>query len=204
MQSEKQSVKEDTLLLNEWSTIKYVDPSPASESYVRTDPVQLYMEEGSEDLVPTQAHDDDAGYDLKANHDITLPAGEVTLVHTGVHVCMHHRETYFSETGAMLTGPIVTHHMMADVRSRSGLALKHGVFVLNSPGTIDQSYKGEICAIMFNAGKQDYEVKRGDRIAQLVFLLKPIVRLHSVTKEEFERTATDTDRNAGAFGSTGR
>lgn len=200
MQPENQPVSDHDFdvkkTLNEWSTIEYVDP--ASESYVRTDSVQLYMEEGSEDLIPTQAHDDDAGYDLKANHDITLPAGEVTLVHTGVHVCMHHRKVYYS------TGPIVTHHMMADVRSRSGLALKHGVFVLNSPGTIDQSYKGEICAIMFNAGKQDYEVKRGDRIAQLVFLLKPIVMLHPVTKEEFERTATDTDRNAGAFGSTGR
>ena len=71
MQSEKQSVK----------------VNPASGSYVSTDPVQIYMEEGSEDLIPTQAHDDDAGYDLKANHDITLPAGEVTLVHTGAHVC---------------------------------------------------------------------------------------------------------------------
>lgn len=199
MQLGKQSVKEDTSFLNERSTVEYVDP--ASESYVRrTDSVQLYMEEGSEDLIPTQAHDDDAGYDLKANHDITLPAGEVTLVHTGVHICMHPRIKIDHYIGQV----VVEYHMLADVRSRSGLALKQGLFVLNSPGTIDQSYKGEICVIMFNTKQEPYQVKRGDRIAQLVFLLKPIVRLHPVTKEEFERTATDTDRNAGAFGSTGR
>jgi dUTP pyrophosphatase len=199
MQLGKQSVKEDTSFLNEGSTIEYV--VPASESYVkRMDSVQLYMEEGSEDLIPTQAHDDDAGYDLKANHDITLPAGEVTLVHTGVHICMRPRIKIDHYIGQV----VVEYHMLADVRSRSGLALKQGLFVLNSPGTIDQSYKGEICVIMFNTKQEPYQVKRGDRIAQLVFLLKPIVRLHPVTKEEFERTATDTDRNAGAFGSTGR
>ncbi len=199
MQLGKQSVKEDTSFLNERSTVEYVDP--ASEIYVRrTDSVQLYMEEGSEDLIPTQAHDDDAGYDLKANHDITLPAGEVTLVHTGVHICMRPRIKIDHYIGQV----VVEYHMLADVRSRSGLALKQGLFVLNSPGTIDQSYKGEICVIMFNTKQEPYQVKRGDRIAQLVFLLKPIVRLHPVTKEEFERTATDTDRNAGAFGSTGR
>ena len=203
MQPEKQPVPDpdfkDMVFVTDWPPVV-----ESSMSFHEVESVQLYMEEGSEDLIPTQAHDDDAGYDLKANHDITLPAGEVTLVHTGVHVCMHHKETYYSESGDRMSSPIITHHMLADVRSRSGLALKHGVFVLNSPGTIDQSYRGEICAIMFNASKQDYEVKRGDRIAQLVFLFKPLVMLQQVTKEEFDQIKTDTDRAAGAFGSTGK
>ena len=162
--------------------------------------VELYMEEGCEDLIPSQAHDDDAGYDLKSNQDIVLQAGTVTLVHTGVHICMHPKYANIQ----MCTESVMEYHMLADVRSRSGLALKHGVFVLNSPGTIDQSYRGEICAIMFNAGKEPFSIKRGDRIAQLVFLYKPIVQLNVVDKEKFESLKSETDRGDGAFGSTGR
>ena len=167
-------------------------------SYRYSQNVHILMDEGCEDLIPSKAHDDDAGYDLRSNEDITLSPMSVTLVHTGVHICMH------PKIERSMGLDIVQYHMLADVRSRSGLALKQGLFVLNSPGTIDQSYKGEICVIMFNTKQEPYQIKRGDRIAQLVFLYQPITNLISVTKEEFESLDTDSDRGSGGFGSTGR
>jgi dUTP pyrophosphatase len=167
-------------------------------SYHISQNVHLLMDEGCEDLIPSKAHDDDAGYDLRSKEDITLAPMSVTLVHTGVHICMH------PKVDRSMGLDIVQYHMLADVRSRSGLALKQGLFVLNSPGTIDQSYKGEICVIMFNTKQEPYQIKRGDRIAQLVFLYQPITHLISVDKEEFESLDTDSDRGSGGFGSTGR
>ena len=167
-------------------------------SYRYSQNVHILMDEGCEDLIPSKAHDDDAGYDLRSKEDITLTPMSVTLVHTGVHICMH------PKIDRSMGLDIVQYHMLADVRSRSGLALKQGLFVLNSPGTIDQSYKGEICVIMFNTKQEPYQIKRGDRIAQLVFLYQPITHLISVDKEEFESLDTDSDRGSGGFGSTGR
>lgn len=167
-------------------------------SYRYSQNVHILMDEGCEDLIPSKAHDDDAGYDLRSKEDITLAPMSVTLVHTGVHICMH------PKIDRSMGLDIVQYHMLADVRSRSGLALKQGLFVLNSPGTIDQSYKGEICVIMFNTKQEPYQIKRGDRIAQLVFLYQPITHLISVDKEKFESLDTDSDRGSGGFGSTGR
>lgn len=167
-------------------------------SYHYSQNVHILMDEGCEDLIPSKAHDDDAGYDLRSKEDITLAPMSVTLVHTGVHICMH------PKIDRSMGLDIVQYHMLADVRSRSGLALKQGLFVLNSPGTIDQSYKGEICVIMFNTKQEPYQIKRGDRIAQLVFLYQPITHLISVDKEKFESLDTDSDRGSGGFGSTGR
>ena len=169
-------------------------------SYQYSQNVHILMDEGCEDLIPSKAHDDDAGYDLRSKEDITLAPMSVTLVHTGVHICMHPKYANIP----MCTESVMEYHMLADVRSRSGLALKQGLFVLNSPGTIDQSYKGEICVIMFNTKQEPYQIKRGDRIAQLVFLYQPITYLISVDKEEFELLDTDSDRGSGGFGSTGR
>lgn len=84
------------------------------------------------------------------------------------------------------------------VRSRSGLAAKHGVFVLNAPGTIDADYRGEIKAILFNSGEEPFEVRRGDRIAQAV--VAPVVQGRWVEVE----TLSPTVRGAGGFGSTGQ
>lgn len=168
------------------------------ESYQFVQDVHISMDEGCEDLIPSKAHNDDAGYDLRSKEDITLAPMSVTLVHTGVHICMH------PKIDRSMGLDVIQYHMLADVRSRSGLALKQGLFVLNSPGTIDQSYKGEICAIMFNTKQEPYQVKRGDRIAQLVFLYQPITHLISVTKDEFESLDTDSNRGSGGFGSTGR
>jgi dUTP pyrophosphatase len=86
----------------------------------------------------------------------------------------------------------------AQVRPRSGLALKHALTVPNSPGTIDAGYRGEVCVIMLNAGKEPYEIKRGDRIAQMVISKLPEVELVQV--EELSESL----RGAGGFGSTGK
>lgn len=86
----------------------------------------------------------------------------------------------------------------AQVRPRSGLALKHGVTVLNSPGTIDADYRGEVGVILVNLGREDFVVTRGLRVAQLV--------VAAVTRIAWQETAAlpETERGAGGFGSTGR
>lgn len=86
----------------------------------------------------------------------------------------------------------------AQVRPRSGLALKHGVTVLNSPGTIDSDYRGEVKVILINHGKEDFKIEPGDRIAQVVF-----AHVTQAELEEAEELA-DTERSSGGFGSTGR
>ena len=86
----------------------------------------------------------------------------------------------------------------AQVRPRSGLALRHGILIPNAPGTIDADYRGEIQVILMNAGQADFEVSRGDRIAQLV--VSPIVRPRWVEVEALD----DTERGEGGFGHTGR
>jgi dUTP pyrophosphatase len=85
----------------------------------------------------------------------------------------------------------------AQVRPRSGLALKHGVTVLNAPGTIDADYRGEIKVLLVNHGAEEWRVERGARIAQLV--IAPVVQ----AKLALVETLSDTDRGAGGFGSTG-
>ncbi len=86
----------------------------------------------------------------------------------------------------------------AQVRPRSGLAAKHGIGVLNSPGTIDSDYRGEIRVILFNTSDRDHKIQRGDRIAQLVFCVLTDVELVEAD------SLSETDRGPGGFGHTGR
>jgi dUTP pyrophosphatase len=83
------------------------------------------------------------------------------------------------------------------VRARSGLAVKKGIAVVNGPGTIDADYRGEVCVILINLGKEDFVISRGDRIAQLVIV--PVVQPHIVEVDAL----SDTHRGEGGFGSTG-
>lgn len=140
--------------------------------------VKFTMEEGCADLCPAKAHEDDAAYDLRSRVDITVPPGKVTLVPTGLHM----------ELPAGYE---------AQVRPRSGLALKHSIGVLNSPGTIDAGYRGEVCSILFNFGEIPFAIHRGDRISQMVIAALPDVQMVNV------ETLSDTERGAGGFGSTG-
>ena len=131
------------------------------------------------DLAPRKAHDDDAAWDLRSRGDLELPPGTSTLVPTGL----------------FLELPV---GYEAQVRPRSGLALKHDIMLTNSPGTIDAGYRGEVGVIVFNAGRTPFPVKRGDRIAQMV-----IAKLPEVELEEAD-ALNETDRGSGGFGSTGR
>jgi dUTP pyrophosphatase len=129
--------------------------------------------------LPSCAHEGDAGMDLTSCEDITLPAGGSALVPTGLAIQL----------------PPGTE---AQVRPRSGLALRHQVTVLNSPGTIDEGYRGEVAVILINHGAQAFTVERGMRIAQLV--IKPVL---NVTVEEVH-ALDESSRGTGDFGSTGR
>ena len=129
-------------------------------------------------VMPAYAHASDAGMDVRSVRELVIPPGGRALVPTGLVVNL--------PAG-----------YEAQVRPRSGLALKAGVTVLNSPGTIDAGYRGEFGVILANFGQDDFKVNVGDRIAQLVIapVLQPVV---------VEATEVDsTDRGAGGFGSTG-
>ena len=140
--------------------------------------IKIHMDNGCEDLFPRKAHDDDAAFDLRSRVDVVIPSGKITLVPTGV----------FMEL------PV---GYEAQVRPRSGLALKHGITVLNTPGTIAAGYRGEVGVILINAGENDFTIGRGDRIAQMVIQQLSDVQL--VAAEQL----SDTSRGAGGFGSTG-
>ena len=124
-----------------------------------------------------------AGLDLVA----ALPAERPVTVAPGGRVLI--------PTGLRLALPI-GHE--AQVRPRSGLALKHGVTVLNSPGTIDADYRGEVQVILVNHGQEPFEIRRGERIAQMVVL--PVTQARLVRRVALDETA----RGSGGFGSTGR
>lgn len=130
------------------------------------------------DTAPKYATHGDAGADLVSSEDVRIAAHQRVLVKTGIKIAIP--EGY-----------------VGLVHPRSGLALKHGITVLNAPGTIDAGYRGEVGVILFNTGSLDFEVKAGDRIAQLV--------IQKVEYAEFEivDALTDTDRGDGGFGSTG-
>ena len=129
--------------------------------------------------LPAYATGGAAGLDVVAAEDLTLAAGQRHAVATGFAIAIP--EGY-----------------EVQVRPRSGLALKHGVTCLNTPGTIDSDYRGEVKIILANLGTEPFEIRRGERIAQLV----PA----PVLKAKFREVASldATDRGAGGFGSTGR
>lgn len=129
-------------------------------------------------VLPAYAHPSDAGMDLRSVADLEIPRGGRALVPTGL---------------VALLPP----GYEAQVRPRSGLALKHGVTVLNTPGTIDSGYRGEIGVILANFGEAAFAVKNGDRIAQLV--IAPVTQPQVVEADVLDAT----DRGAGGFGSTG-
>ncbi len=128
--------------------------------------------------LPVYAHPGDAGMDVRSIEDVTLSPGARALIHTGL---------------VLMLPP----NAEAQVRPRSGLALKHGVTVLNTPGTIDAGYRGEVGVILINLGTEPFVVEKGMKIAQIV--VSPVAQAEVV-----EVTSVDeTDRGAGGFGSTG-
>lgn len=129
-------------------------------------------------VLPSFANEGDAGLDICSVQDLVLEPGKRALVKTGVAIQL-------------------PKGWEAQVRSRSGLAYKHGVAVLNSPGTIDEPYRGEIGVILINHGEEPYSISVGDRIAQLV------LRRTEDVIPVFVDELTETNRGTGGFGSTG-
>lgn len=129
-------------------------------------------------IIPFQAHEGDAGMDLFSVEETILKPMERKLIHTGIKIQL----------------PKDTE---AQIRPRSGLALKHGITVLNTPGTIDEGYRGEIGIILINLGSEEFKVEEGMKIAQMV--IKPTLTL----KVEEVVELTETTRGENGFGSTG-
>lgn len=131
--------------------------------------------------MPAKAHATDAGWDLCSCEHVEIPPKQWKLVGTGLKF-------------------VIPEGWEMQIRPRSGLAAKKGVTVLNTPGTIDQEYRGEVKVILYNAGEYPFEVHPGDKIAQAV--VSPV---YSVKMSEIEdMPEKDTTRGAGGFGSTGR
>jgi dUTP pyrophosphatase len=136
---------------------------------------------GKKEFVPEYSSLFAAGADLKADidHEFIIRPGERALISTGLKM-------------------EIPKGYEAQVRPRSGLAAKHGVTVLNSPGTIDSDYRGDVKVILINHGTNEFVINKGDRIAQIVFA--------PVTMADFliENTLQTSERNTGGFGSTGK
>jgi len=135
----------------------------------------------SKHALPTYETVASAGMDLRANlsEGLLLKVGQRLLVPTGLFIALP--EGY-----------------EAQIRPRSGLAFKHGITVLNSPGTIDADYRGEVKVLLINHGAEDFEIKDGERIAQMVIAAHARIEWNSVNELE------ETERGAGGFGSTGK
>ena len=129
-------------------------------------------------VLPSYAHPNDAGLDLHAAVDTVIEPGQAASISTAIAVEL----------------PPGTE---AQVRPRSGLALKHAVTVLNAPGTIDEGYRGEVGVVLINHGHEAFRVERGMRIAQLV--VQPRLAIDIIEVD----VLTDTERGIGGFGSTG-
>ncbi|MBI5722334.1 MAG: dUTP diphosphatase [Planctomycetes bacterium] len=143
--------------------------------------IQMRRKAGCEDVpLPQYMSAGAAGMDLCAacESDVMIAPGEIKLVPCGFYMA-------------------VPEGFEAQVRPRSGLAVKHGIILPNSPGTIDADYRGEVCVILGNIGSQPLAVKRGMRIAQMV--ISPVTRADVQVVQELD----ETRRGAGGFGHTG-
>lgn len=129
-------------------------------------------------IIPFQAHEGDSGMDLFSVEEVILKPMERKLVHTGIKIQL-------------------PKNTEAQIRPRSGLALKNGITVLNTPGTIDEGYRGEIGIILINLGTEEFKVEEGMKVAQMV--IKPTLSLEVEEVVEL----TETTRGQGGFGSTG-
>jgi len=129
--------------------------------------------------LPTYQTSGSAGMDLHAVEALTLEAGSRALVPCGFSMA-------------------IPHGYEAQIRPRSGLALKHGVTVLNAPGTIDSDYRGELKVLLINTGREPFSISVGDRIAQMI--LAPVIQMPPWVVGELD----ETDRGSGGFGHTGQ
>ena len=143
--------------------------------------IKIYRE--TDNPMPEYKNDGDAGMDIRSNEDIRVRAFNWAIVSTGLFV-------------------VIPYGYEGQVRSRSGLAAKFGLQVLNSPGTIDSGYRGELKIIMMNHNHNPYEINKGDRIAQLV--IKQVEQAQLIDIDKDQHTAeSETENRGGGLGSTG-
>jgi len=149
---------------------------------LKTVKLSIKRKEGCEDLpLPKYATSGSSGMDLCADvpEEVTILPGEIKLISSGIYLSIPQGHE-------------------AQIRPRSGLALKHGISLVNTPGTIDSDYRGLLSLIMINHGREPFKIKRGDRIAQMV--IKEVIRAEIEVKDSLD----DTLRSVGGFGHTGR
>lgn len=138
--------------------------------------LQITLQEGA--TAPFYATEGAAGMDIRSIEEVNLQPGERKLVRTGLKIA-------------------VPQGFEAQIRPRSGLALKKGISMVNTPGTIDSDYRGEVGVILINHGQEEVRLEKGERIAQMVIC--PVVQV----QVEVVQSLDETDRGAGGFGSTG-
>ena len=147
---------------------------------IQTSAMKIKVINNGHHPLPTYATEQSAGMDLRANIEapITLQPFERRLIGTGLHI-------------ALPAG------YEAQIRPRSGLALKHGLTVLNSPGTVDADYRGEIMVLLINLSNEDFTINDGERIAQMV------IARHEQARFELVDELDETERGEGGYGHTG-
>jgi len=159
-----------------------VDSSTRTRNKILSIPIRRVRGEVDKDLpLPQYMSDRAAGMDLCAavDEDLTIHPQEAALVPTGLAVA-------------------IPPGFEGQIRARSGLAISHGLAVINAPGTIDSDYRGEIRVALINLGKKSFTIRRGDRVAQMI--ISRVYRAQWDLRDKLE----ETDRNEGGFGHTGR
>lgn len=196
--------------------------TPVLRYYLEPTTAQLFKHLGISDY-PSYKHGDDAGFDLRASHTVTIPSvtsclienlnylnyGGVDALSTGyteTSVGVFRNGDDSAPTPLMKPVAIVHTGLYFDippgyelqVRSRSGLAYNHGLFITNGVGTVDEGYTGEVCAIISNLGVMDFTINPGDRICQVV-----LKRYEQCSFEPLDTYPTKSGRGANGYGSTG-
>ena len=158
---------------------------------MRARTIKIKLDDGA--YMPTRAHDTDAGLDLYAREDKVVPAGGSAVFDTGVHIQMHRLKLEFEDGYG--GGTTITLPVGGFLKSKSGLNVKYNI---TSEGVIDMGYTGSIVVKLYNHGTEDYHVKRGDKISQLVIV--PVLTPSLEVVQELDKT----ERGENGFGSTGR
>ena len=140
--------------------------------------IKVKIINNSDNSLPEYKKEGDSGMDIRSSETIVVCRNETRIIHTGIYV-------------------EIPNGYEIQIRSRSGLAAKRGVFVLNEPGTIDSGYRGELGIILHNVGDDDFWVNKGDRIAQLVLQKVPMICWEATDE------LSKTDREEGGIGHTG-
>lgn len=174
--------EDETLSKNKKNCLKFIMESVVSitEELIRNPrtKIPVKIKKLSENAtIPTYAHDTDAGADVSASENVTLAAGETKIIPTGIQI-------------------EIPSGYEVQLRARSGLSYKTGLRIANGVGTIDSSYRGPVGVIFTNIADEPYEIKIGDKIAQMVIAPTPMISFEEVEK------LSETERGEGGFGST--